>query len=135
MPRGPKLRTAHNTRRGSRGIVHHETLEPPCPLSGAARAEYDRLVKVLASKGTLDRVELLTVASAARVKGTLDALYQADPELSERGAVGRAGILFSQLRGLLRELGLTLQPSRSVVKTNAVTEEADPIAGKIKLSG
>jgi len=45
-------------------------------------------------------------------------------------------LLTTQRRGLFRELGLTLQPSRSVVKTVAKTpEEPDPIAKLIRISG
>ena len=133
--RGPKLKSAENSRPDLPGIVRHETLEAPSPLSPAAQAEYERLLGTLRSKGTLDRVDLAIVAECARMKGALDRLYELDPDLAERGAVAKAGILTSQRRGLLRELGLTLQPSRNVVKTNPVPDEEDPLASRIKLSG
>lgn len=136
MKRGPKLRSAQNSHDTRPGIVRHETLEPPSDLPPAARAEYNRLVGVLQAKGTLDRVDLGVIAEAARTKEWLDQSYQATagrvPTLVEIAAVSK---LTSQRRGLLRELGLTLQPSRSVVKTNAVPAEIDPIAAKIKLMG
>jgi phage terminase small subunit len=134
--RGPKIRTAGNASAAHPGVIRHETLAPPCPLSKAAQAEYDRLISLLRSKGSLDRIEIGIVAKCARFSATLDALYASDPDLVDRGSVSRAGILSSQIRGLLREIGLTVQPSRSLVKTSPMTpEEIDPIAGKIKLSG
>jgi hypothetical protein len=134
MARGKKLRTAANSDKAHAKVLRHGTLEPPSDLTGAARVEYDRLVGVLAAKGTLDRVDLGVVAEAARAKDWLDRSYKVDgsPSLQEIAAVSK---LTSQRRGLLRELGLTLIPSRSVVRTNPVPAEADPIAGKIKLSG
>lgn len=133
--RGQKLRSAENSHPSRPGIVRHETLASPSELSPVAQAEYDRLIGVLTTKGTIDRVDLSTIAECARIKAALDALYKTDPDLAGRWSIARAGTLTTQRRGLLRELGLTLLPSRSMVRTNPVPAEEDPIASLIKLSG
>lgn len=132
--RGPKLRTGRNSRPG-RQTIRRESLDPPCELSKAARAEYDRLVEVLAAKGTLDRVDLSCVAECARIKSLLDLAHKGTEESIDWDKAKLVGLLSGQHRGRLRELGLTLQPSRSMVRTNAVPAERDPLEGMIKLSG
>lgn len=133
--RGPKPKTAANSPRlGGAKVIRHETLEPPSDLIEGARAEYDRLVGVLQAKGTLDRMDLAVIAECSRIKGLLDAMHKLAETDPDRLTICSIGMLTSQRRGLLRELGLTSQPSRSVVKTNPVAAEADPIASRIKLA-
>lgn len=136
MPRGPKTKTARNTSPRHKELIRHETLEPPCDLTEAARAEYDRLIAVLSTKGTMDRVDLGVVAEAARIKDELDiahVVFRAGRNLAGAKLVG---LFTSQRRGLLRELGLTTAPNRSVVRANPVPAEKDddPVAGKIRLA-
>jgi hypothetical protein len=132
--RGPKLRTAANAAPGRKGPIRHGARAAPSVLSRAARAEYDRLLRVLDEKGTLDRVDLSCVAECARIKALLDLAYDGTAEGIDWGKAKLIGLLSGQHRGRLRELGLTLQPSRSVMRTNAVPPADDPIAKLIKLS-
>ncbi|MGP0065929.1 MAG: hypothetical protein ACLQGP_20310 [Isosphaeraceae bacterium] len=139
MPRGPKNRTAQNVHRSHAGIIRHKTLDPPCKLSKAAQEEYDRLLGVLQAKGTLDRIDLAVIAECARIKGILDRYHDAidgSEGVPDSKLVASLGTLTSQRRGLLRELGLSVQPSRSVVRTNPVPAdiEHDPVAARIRLS-
>jgi phage terminase small subunit len=130
---GPKPRTAANT---ANGFIRRDAVEPPSELSAEARSEFDRLAEVLRQKGTLERVDLAVLAECARVKALLDRAYQHVADDLDPRAMKMIGALTSQRRGLLRELGLTLQPSRSVVKTNASTaQESDPLASLIRISG
>jgi hypothetical protein len=132
--RGRKLRTADNTADGHPGFIRRDDEGPTSDLEGLALEEYERLRDVLHSKGTLDRVDLAVLTEAARVKVMLDEAYKVATTDLDRGA-RLIQVLTTQRRGLLREMGLTLQPSRSVVRTNAVSPEEDPLAKMIKLSG
>jgi phage terminase small subunit len=141
MSRGPKQKTARNSRRGSAGIIRHEALEPPSVLTRQAREEYDRLVGVLQCKGTLDRVDLGVIAEAARVKALLDRLHRKiEKDQDDWRALNRLCTLTTQRQALLRGLGLTTQPCRSVVKANPIGSQRDeepnpsPWAGKLKVS-
>jgi phage terminase small subunit len=136
MPRGPKQKTSRNSHKTRPGIIRHETFEPPSPLTKEARTEYDRLLAVLGAKGTLDRVDLAVVAECSRINALLDRAHALAEKLVERDAIKMIGLLTSQRRGLLRELGLTTQPSRNLVKHSpAPTDKADdPIAARIKLA-
>jgi phage terminase small subunit len=134
--RGKKLKSSKNSPRGTSGIIHRESIEPPSELTPGARAEYDRLCDVLDSRGTLDRIDLAVVAECARIKDLLDQVQKLcglgiDPKM-----ISTACQLTSQRRGLLREMGLSIQPSRSVVKTAGKTpkETAEPIARLLKIS-
>jgi phage terminase small subunit len=133
--RGPKPRTADNARPGHKELIRHDSLEPPCELSRAARKEYDRLLGVLRDKGTLDRVDLSCVAECARIKTLLDLAHKDAADSIDWEKAKLVGLLSGQHRGRLRELGLTTRPHLSVVKSNPVPAEDDPVAGFIKLSG
>lgn len=136
--RGRKPRTARNSPDRHPGLIRHGSLEPPSALDKVAKVEYGRLVDVLDEKGTLDRIDLAVVAEAARVKALLDRAHAMVEKALDPWAVKMINVLTTQRRGLLRELGLTLQPSRSVVRTNPSQSEAaedDPVAAMIKLSG
>jgi hypothetical protein len=113
--RGSKVRTAANSRRS--GVIRRSRLDPPSPLNDEARAEYDRLVKVLTVKGTLERVDLAVVAEAGRIKDLLDRAHAA-VDIRDPGTIRAVNLLTTQRRGLLRELGLSLQPSRSYHPVN-----------------
>jgi len=107
-----------------------EDIQPTSILNAEASAEFSRLCTVLFLRGTLERVDIAVLTECARVTARLDQAYKLD----ETKVINQ---FTTQRRGLLRELGLTLQPSRSVVKTVAknAKDADDPIAGKIKLSG
>jgi phage terminase small subunit len=136
MSRGPKVKTARNSRVA---VIRHETLEPPSTLTKPARAEFDRLVGVLRCKGTLERVDLGILAEAGRVKALLDQMHRnVEKDPNDWRSANRIGTLTTQRRALFRELGLTLLPSRSMIKTNPVgsdrDEEPGPWASKLKVS-
>ena len=137
MSRGPKPRTACNARAGSVESIRRETVAAPCELSPAAQAEYERLLDALRSKGTLERVDLVCVAECARVKALLDrahALVESNGLYWDNAKL--IGLLSGQHRGRLRELGLTTQPCRSVVRTPLGSErdtKASKWAGNLKI--
>jgi phage terminase small subunit len=125
MSRGPKVKTACNSRRGTTGIVRHATLEPPCELTPEAAKEYSRLIGVLRAKGTLDRMDLSCVAECARVAALLNAAYagiEGKPTWEEAKLIG---LLSGQHRGRLRELGLTTMPSRTMSRANPAGSARD----------
>jgi hypothetical protein len=111
--RGPKLHTIGNSAPHAGGFIR-TPMEPTSKLNAAGRAEFRRLVAALSSKGTIGRVDPGVVTECARIKAALDSIHEANDIRADLKAVTT---LTSQRRGLLRELGLTLQPSRSVVKS------------------
>lgn len=77
------------------------------------------------------------LTECARIKDLLDRVQKsaASGEV-DRDVVKTIGLLTSQRRGLLRELGLTLQPSRTLVKTIAKSGEPGSKWGdKLKIAG
>jgi phage terminase small subunit len=128
MNRGPKPKTARNGGSRRSGRIHHETIEPTSTLGDIAKVEFWRLVEILSNRGSLDRVDLATVTECARIKERLDKAYLDDDTKI-------IPLMTSQRRGLLRELGLTIKPSTTLVKTVAKTPEAaNPIKSLIKLA-
>jgi len=130
--RGPKARTPRNERPASRFV--DTNIEPTCELTEGAKVEFKRLVATLWERDLLDRAEIGHISQAARVKDWLDTVCG-----KPGGDVRDAAMLLTHLRGLHRELGLTLQPSKGVGRNKALPEpveaEDDPVAGRIKLSG
>jgi hypothetical protein len=102
---------------------------PTSELDETALAEFHRLVGVLRQKGTLERVDIRCVTEAARCKAELDQAYASQPAAGDTVAakfrLSQISQLTAQGRGLLRELGLTLQPGRSVYAVNRPTLAAD----------
>lgn len=136
MPRsGPKIRTSQNSRKGPVGSVQHDSLEPPCILTAEAKVEYQRLIEVLQSGGTLERVDLVCVANAARIKVLLDKAHKAVGRRLSAHSVKLVNQLTAQHRGLMRELALTSLPSRTVFRATSATnaEVEDKWAGKLKI--
>lgn len=135
--RGPKPRNAANSQ-GHASAEPPAHVEPPCDLSGGALAEFRRLAGVLDSRGTLERVDLAVVAEASRIKALLDKAHGV-ADVTDPATIKVLNVLTTQRRGLLRELGLTLQPSRSVLRTDARTksdgDEDDPVRKHLKLHG
>jgi hypothetical protein len=134
--RGPKPKTARKSRPRA-GRIDHSSFDPPYPLAGVVLDEYWRLVDVLDNRGSLDRVDLAVVAECARISGLLARLYgdlgQGSLDSADLKAIA---CLTAQRRGLLRELGLTIKPSTTLVKTvakNSNAVEAPAIAGSIKI--
>jgi hypothetical protein len=109
--RGPKPKTAMNSGSHQAGFIRGPHV-PTSDLTPGGHTEFTRLVGMLTSMGTLERVDMGIVTEASRVKAALDEIHA---ENDTRGNIKVIGILTSQLRGLNRELGLTLHPSRSVV--------------------
>ena len=123
--RGPKIRTAENAADGHPGVIRRNGLDAPSELDEVAETEYQRLLDVLSAKGSLDRVNLGVVAEAARIKSLLDHAHELVNILMDPKIVKMVGALTTHRRGLLRELGLTLQPSRSVARTTLGSERDD----------
>jgi hypothetical protein len=110
---------------------------PPSDLAPAARAEFDRLCEVLDARGLLERADPSAIADAARVKDLLDRCHldvaTNVPSLAQLKSIN---LLHSQRRGHLRELGLTLMPSRVLLRVNAKDPQKaaqDPLEDLIKL--
>lgn len=132
--RGPKIKTAQNSTGGE--LIRHRRLDSPSQLTEAAKGEYDRLLSILSDKGTLDRLDLALVANCARFKVLVDrASAELDYYVDDKGA-DKLNKLTAQWRGLMRELGLTTAPNRSVVRTNPInsTSKPDAPASRIKLA-
>jgi hypothetical protein len=126
MSHGPKPKTAKNSRSKPQA---HGSVEPTSKLAAVALKEFQRLAAQLDLRGTLDRVDASVLTECARIKEMLDVAFT----LNDDKMIGK---LMLHRRGLLRELGLTLQPSRSVVKTTAKAAlEDDKWAGKLKVAG
>jgi phage terminase small subunit len=93
------------------------------PLGKVAAAEFQRLVARLDNRGMLERCDPGHITEAARV---FEALCNAYTEKNQK----TINQMTTQLRGLRRELGLTLHPSRShvttVAKNSDETTEAKP---------
>jgi hypothetical protein len=133
--RGPKPRNASNSGHAGRG-TNAARVHPPSELTPGADAEFRRLVEVLDARGSLERVDLAVVAEAARVKALLDKAHDV-ADVTDPGTIKVLNVLTTQRRGLLRELGLTLQPSRSVVRTDARATDAeeDPVRKHLRIRG
>lgn len=139
MPCGPKPKTRKNSPSKPSVLPLAEALYATSDLTPVAQEEFQRLARVLDSRGTLERVDIAVLTECARIKALLDRA-QADVDGPVGGLdadkVRIVTALNSHRLALLRALGLTLMPSRSVVKTVAKDDnQADPIAGKIKLHG
>lgn len=128
--RGPKPQTAKNKPPRATGRIVHISVEPTSALNEVALTEFWRLVRVLDSRGSLDRVDLATVTECARVKETLDIMYALND-------LKQIPLFTSQRRGLLRELGLTIKPSTTLVKTIAKNstknEDQSAVSSYLKL--
>ncbi len=131
--RGPKIRSAKNSPPTLKGFIRHMEQEPTSPLRGNALAEFQRLVGVLEERGTLERIDLAIPTECARVKGCLDDYYAAQDTWDEK-TISIITKLTAQRRGLLREMGLTTIPSRSVIHQRPTDRERDPISSLIKIS-
>ena len=137
MPdRGPKPRTVRNSPPRPSGTVPISEIEPTSALNPEALAEFRRLVAVLDNRGTLDRIDLAIVTECARIKDLLDQNHKLLSITMDPKTVAIVTQLTSQRRGLLREMALTMTPSRSVVKTVArsnADDAGDPMARLVKL--
>jgi hypothetical protein len=103
--------------------------EPTSRLCAAELREFRRLVGVLCRRGTLSKVDPAAVTDLARLKVALDRAYRAKPvELRE------VGILQGHIRGVRRELGLSLQSSRILTRVFPEGQDARSY-WKAKLGG
>ncbi len=139
MPRGPKPKTQKNAARKPSQALQEIATSATSDLTPVAKEEFWRLVTLLDSRGTLDRVDIGVLTECARIKGLLDLAHDDTTDIGgnlDADKVRVVTALNSHRLALLRAMGLTLMPSRSVVKTIAKDQnETDPIAGKIKLHG
>jgi hypothetical protein len=105
-----------------------DQVDPISPLNDNAMMEFRRLVVELDRNGMLARADLGVVTTAARAKDRADLMNEL-PSASQSDIAQAENIYL----GRLRALGLTLQPSRSVVTSIAKETSQDSIASKIKL--
>jgi P27 family predicted phage terminase small subunit len=124
MPkRGPKPRTASNTRKRVPTAGLWEGFGPPFVGGDPAGPEFHRLVANLRRVGTLDRTDPQMVVSAARAQATLDESYAivAAEGLTTVGGHGSPcphpllGVINQmtiRLRGLYNDMGLTAASSK-----------------------
>jgi phage terminase small subunit len=138
MSRGPKQKTARNSRKGTVGIIHHESLAPPDSFTADQQTEYKRLVEELRLNGTLDHVDLSSVEECAYLRVALRAAragIKGKPTWEQAKLIGLLG---TQHRGRLRELGLTVNPKRPILKSGPAGSKRDeaksPWASKLKVS-
>ncbi len=102
-------------------------IEPTSKLNRQEMAEFKRLIRVLTQLGSLSKVDLNLPTQAARIKVMLDDLHEENDTACNARTIS---LLTAQLRGLLREMGATLQPSRSAVRPNRRIDDqaGDPYA-------
>jgi hypothetical protein len=84
-------------------------MAPVSKLGRVAQAEFDRLMTVLRKRGVEAKIDIGVVTEAARVKGFIDAECEKGDRMDPRVYKELANLR----RGLIRELGLVLQPSRA----------------------
>lgn len=145
--RGPKAKTAANSPAARGGAVDWRGVEPSAHLSGAARAEFLRLVELLDGAGTLGRtdprlVELYAVnydlLCRARDELDRDGLTQANAKgtLVPHPMIAVLNSATIRLRGLIADLGLTPATSRHSGEGRHNQEEGDnPWAGLLSVTG
>jgi hypothetical protein len=102
--RGPKISLAPSPVPGG--------FESPVTLSTEEQQEFNRLVGIINSRGLLSKVDPQAVADLARMTCALTRAYQAVPIDAKTLTTFQ-----NCCRGLRRELGLSLQSSRVVVRT------------------
>ncbi len=111
--RGPKLRTAANTAPGQ-SKLDRAGFEPTFKLDLAGRREFRRLVAAITARGLVGRVDVGHLTLCAHLSAELERILR-DPVGPE--TIKLVTTLTSQIRGLKREMAITLQPSRNAVKT------------------
>ncbi len=89
-----------------------------------------RLEEVLRRRGVIEKIDPGAVTDLARLKVALDAAYKAKP-FSPRAV----GVLQGHIRGIRRELGLSLQSSRVVTRTSPDEPGSARAYWKSKLGG
>lgn len=129
--RGPKPQTARNRRPAAPVATPLGVIEPTSTLDVDALKHFYKLLADLDRMGILERVDITLVTEAARIKECLDRVYEMNNPIKHAGKIAQ---FTCRYQGLVRMLGLSVQPSRSVVKTVAKDQTStDPTASKIKL--
>ncbi len=100
-------------------VIGKASTASPVKLSKPARVEYKRLLGVLQTFGSLEVIDLMCVANAARTKALLDAAYKDLGGELDRLKINTVNKLTTQHRGLMRELGLTTSPNRASFRPKA----------------
>lgn len=138
MPRGRKPKTPKNSPRRPADVIKLNDLVPTSDLTPNALDEFLRLASRLESEGRLDRVDIAVVTNCARTKALLDRAHSdLDDPLGklDQDKLRMATVLEGKVAMWMRALGLTVLPSRSVVKTVAKDPAAaDPMKSLIKLA-
>lgn len=139
MPRGPKPKTVKNSRRRLVDTIKINDLIPTADLDADATDEFLRLARVLSDQGRLDNVDVGVMTMTAQDKALMDrmnrliAREEGFPD--EKHITARNGVRSKWYTGM-RSLGLTVLPSRSLVKTTAKsTEPGSKWGDKLKVVG
>ncbi len=88
----------------------------------AARREFKRLVTAVSSKGLAGRVDAGHLTLCAILTAELAAVLEEGEAAKNIKVVSQ---LTTQIRGLKREMGLTLIPSRSALRASVVPDQQD----------
>ena len=149
IKRGPKPKTAANTRRQSGAGIWTDVA--PSELDDASSLEFDRLVKILELAGTLDRTDVSVVVTAARLKALLDRAFDeltrdgmtvttetssGDMNLKAHPMLSVINSMTQRYRVILNDLGLTPVSSKltNPLQSGAV-ENSDPISEFLNVVG
>jgi hypothetical protein len=88
-------------------------VEAPVKLSAEEQAEFNRLVERANRLGLLARNDPMALVDLARAQVLLNRLYAA--KVPDAGEIARVQ---NVVRGLRRECGITIQPSRVMLRTS-----------------
>jgi hypothetical protein len=110
--RGPKAKTAANSRRRSPAAGLWEGFAPPGSFDAATLAEFHRLVGNLRRVGTLGKTDPQLVVAAARTQALLDRAHETLAADGPHPLLMAANSLTLRLRGLYRDLGLIAETAK-----------------------
>jgi len=108
-------------------------IKPPFKLPRGGLTEFRRLAAILTARGMIERVDLGIMCECARTSAVLNDLHENltdDPPATLLRCICQ---LTNVRRGLLRDLGLTIQPS-TVIRPVAPLADATKWAKTLKVS-
>lgn len=134
IERGPKPNTADNSPDRAPNLIRDRELLPTSQLEPEALREFWRLCDVLDQRGYLERVDLALITNAAWYKAEIDRLRGNYAKKRLRATLADINAVSERLRSALRDLGLPLQPSRVVLRTQPKSVSDDPVASRIRIA-
>lgn len=105
-------------------------IDSPVELNADERAEFDRLVELVNGRGLLARIDPAALADLARAQVTLNGLYAAKAR-----NVKAIAQMQNVVRGLRRETGISIQPSRVMLRTTPGEATSSRAYWTAKLAG